>query len=78
MTSMNVLLQGEGENLQSKRKALITAIFMNTGTLIGSDKYFLFKIQHKLKRKTTMKFFQSKNTSKTKIRSLLFLDVEIS
>ena len=36
MTSVNVLLQGEECNFQPEtRKALITAICMNTGSLIG-------------------------------------------
>ena len=38
MTSVNVLLQGEWQNFQKKtRNALITAICMNTGTLIGKN-----------------------------------------
>ena len=37
MTSVNVLLQGEFWNCQYGRKALITAILMGTGTLIGKD-----------------------------------------
>ena len=41
MTSVNVLLQGEKYNSQpGKRNALITAFLMNTGTLIGKNKYF--------------------------------------
>ena len=36
MTSVNILLQGEWNNMQ-KRNALITAICMNTGTLIGKN-----------------------------------------
>ena len=44
MTSVNVLLQGEDWNYQEKtRKALMTAILMDTGTLISKDKYFLLK-----------------------------------
>ena len=37
MTSVNVLLRGEDFNYQNKRKAFITAFFMDTGTLIGKD-----------------------------------------
>ena len=43
MTSVNVLLQGGWINSQYKRKPLITAILMDTGTLISKDKYFLLK-----------------------------------
>ena len=44
MTSVNVLLQGESFNSQfGTRKALMTAILMDTGTLISKDKYFLLK-----------------------------------
>ena len=79
MTSVNVLLQGENWNSHFEtRNALMTAILMDTGTLISKDKHFLFKIQHKFQRRTRMKFFQSKSTSKTKTPSLLFLEMGIS
>ena len=42
MTSVNVLLQGEGDNPQNNIKnALITAICMNTGTILGKKHHFL-------------------------------------
>ena len=38
MTSVNILLQGEDQNLQFEtRNALITAICINTGILIGKN-----------------------------------------
>ena len=44
ITSVNVLLQGETWNSQTRtRNALMTAIFMNTGALIGKNKHFLLK-----------------------------------